>query len=570
MLGRRILPIVVAATVVIFPSGSAAGAMTVSVNCDSGGDLKAKIEAASSGDTILVKGTCVGNFMINDKSLTIKGNPTATLDGDDVFRPLGITLSGQVVHLTGLKVTGGVATSVGGGGIAMLGGRLVLNDVTVTENLVDASSSDVSGGGIFAAGNLTVIHSTISANRARTTGSFNSAYGGGIALFNANLSISHSVVTGNRVSAVQASGNATAEGGGFYVYNGHYSFKSSTVSGNRATASGSFSADAEGGGGYEDSSTSSDSVTGSTVVGNVATAMATGGFAGGAGLSSNGALHISNSNVSGNRSIATGTTSSISAFGSGVAANSAIFTRSTVNGNRLQATSSSGVASVDGGGIEVVNQLTVTASTVSRNVSRAMSETGHSNADGGGISEHGPMDISNSTIALNTTTASGATSASSGGGLYVPFGPGSIDDSTVAGNRSSAVGPSPDARGGGLFTVHAIKLKATIVANNAASLGPNCFGGPPSNGYNLIGKGACSLTSKKRTDKVGKNPKLGPLHSNGGPTQTMAISSASPAFNAIPKAACPAPRDQRGVHRPQGFRCDIGAYEAKVRSIAIP
>jgi hypothetical protein len=49
----------------------------------------------------------------------------------------------------------------------------------------------------------------------------------------------------------------------------------------------------------------------------------------------------------------------------------------------------------------------------------------------------------------------------------------------------------------------------------------------------------------------------------------MAIALSSPAFNAIPKAACSVSTDQRGVHRPQGLRCDIGAYERKVHSVAI-
>ncbi len=53
------------------------------------------------------------------------------------------------------------------------------------------------------------------------------------------------------------------------------------------------------------------------------------------------------------------------------------------------------------------------------------------------------------------------------------------------------------------------------------------------------------------------------MKNNGGPTQTMAPAPGSPARNAIPKAACAVARDQRGVRRPQGPRCDIGAYERK-------
>ena len=63
------------------------------------------------------------------------------------------------------------------------------------------------------------------------------------------------------------------------------------------------------------------------------------------------------------------------------------------------------------------------------------------------------------------------------------------------------------------------------------------------------------------TDKPNTDPLLGPLTSNGGPTQTRAIPVTSPAFNAGAGAPnCPA-TDQRGTVRPQGAACDIGAFE---------
>jgi hypothetical protein len=60
---------------------------------------------------------------------------------------------------------------------------------------------------------------------------------------------------------------------------------------------------------------------------------------------------------------------------------------------------------------------------------------------------------------------------------------------------------------------------------------------------------------------------LGPLADNGASTRTLALLSGSPAIEAgnpvalgSSAGAC-APTDQRGVPRPQGPRCDIGAYE---------
>jgi len=55
-------------------------------------------------------------------------------------------------------------------------------------------------------------------------------------------------------------------------------------------------------------------------------------------------------------------------------------------------------------------------------------------------------------------------------------------------------------------------------------------------------------------------PLLGSLQNNGGFTQTLALLPGSPAIDAGNDTFCPA-TDQRGVTRPQGSHCDIGAYE---------
>jgi hypothetical protein len=59
------------------------------------------------------------------------------------------------------------------------------------------------------------------------------------------------------------------------------------------------------------------------------------------------------------------------------------------------------------------------------------------------------------------------------------------------------------------------------------------------------------------------DPALGALANNGGPTDTHALGSTSPAIGAASQAPdrC-AGTDQRGVARPQGGACDIGAYES--------
>jgi len=61
------------------------------------------------------------------------------------------------------------------------------------------------------------------------------------------------------------------------------------------------------------------------------------------------------------------------------------------------------------------------------------------------------------------------------------------------------------------------------------------------------------------------DPNLGSLADNGGPTQTFALLTGSSAINAGDSTTCVASPvsnlDQRGVTRPQGAQCDIGAYE---------
>jgi len=78
-----------------------------------------------------------------------------------------------------------------------------------------------------------------------------------------------------------------------------------------------------------------------------------------------------------------------------------------------------------------------------------------------------------------------------------------------------------------------------------------------SGGNNLIQDDSCNPAA---SDLVGADAKLGPLASNGGPTQTHALLAGSSAIDAANDTLCPA-TDQRGINR-QGAHCDIGAYEA--------
>ena len=119
-------------------------------------------------------------------------------------------------------------------------------------------------------------------------------------------------------------------------------------------------------------------------------------------------------------------------------------------------------------------------------------------------------------------------------------------------------------------------MRNSIVARNVDQLSPfrpDCASVVASEGHNLVGdRTGCSFSPSGAGDILGTatapvDPRLGPLAGNGGPTPTHAPGDGSRAIDAgDPGApgsggtACEA-TDQRGVSRPQGSRCDIGAYE---------
>ena len=90
-----------------------------------------------------------------------------------------------------------------------------------------------------------------------------------------------------------------------------------------------------------------------------------------------------------------------------------------------------------------------------------------------------------------------------------------------------------------------------------------CAGRVADAGYNLDARSSCHFTAPGSISDT--DPMLQRIAYNGGPTPTMAIPASSPAVDAIPPGAISCGttliQDQRGVSRPQGGGCDIGAYE---------
>ncbi len=212
-----------------------------------------------------------------------------------------------------------------------------------------------------------------------------------------------------------------------------------------------------------------------------------------------------------------------------------------------------------------------------------------SDGDGGGIlNDEGTVWLINSTVSGNTagfgTGISNRTDGSRRGGTVrlinstvsgnvavIPAGSGPVIFNSDGGTvilTNSTIGPNTSGidNANGTF-----QLSNTIVA--AQLSGSGCTRGSfTSLGHNLDQDDSCNLSNP--TDIIDQDPLLGLLQNNGGPTETHAIMPGSPAIDAVPIANCtfdddgdpatpevPLTIDQRGVVRPQGAACDIGAYE---------
>lgn len=95
----------------------------------------------------------------------------------------------------------------------------------------------------------------------------------------------------------------------------------------------------------------------------------------------------------------------------------------------------------------------------------------------------------------------------------------------------------------------------------ASILGGSCSGTAGalrSGGHNLASKPGCGL-DPAGSDRIGPLA-LGALADNGGPTLTRLPEALSLAIDALPSSSCPE-LDQRGLRRPAGVGCDIGAVE---------
>jgi hypothetical protein len=520
--------------------------------------------------------------------ILLPANKTITLTSANVpnyYGPVGLPLINTAITIEG---TGGskIARKKTGPAFRLMAvsdtGDLTLRNVTLS----GGRTTDV-GGGVFNYGTLTVDNSTITGNKAYAGGAiFNddyasatimsnsiiskntATYGSGGVLIdkNSTFTIQNSTISGNKgkfygggitnageltIDSSTISGNSARFGGGG-LYNDYFlqgvtvvlgttTISNSTITGNKARFGAGILND------YHTTLTIDNSV----VSGN-RNARVGGGILNGADA----VLTIDNSTISENRAslYGGGIFNDYYYFNNLVYAATAAINNSTISGNRARF----------GAGIlnDYHSTMTVDNSTISGNKGARV---------GGGIlnGAEGILTISNSTI-------SGNTASRLGGGIFndyffynaTPYtATATINNSTITGNKARF--------GGGINNEAVLDLNRSIISGNKArnaTSGPEVYhysGTVTANNLNIFGAGgvdglagfsagAGDIIPAETLAQV-----IDPLALNApGTTMTHALPAGSPAIDAIPAAnpSCTG-TDQRGVARPQGADCDIGAFE---------
>jgi CSLREA domain-containing protein len=200
---------------------------------------------------------------------------------------------------------------------------------------------------------------------------------------------------------------------------------------------------------------------------------------------------------------------------------------------------------------------------------RRTTVSNNSGAQGGGVYNDAFMAFAASTLSSNTaieggaawntgvlffenSTVSGNSASNTAGAVMNNLGSVSFTSSTIASNQAA------EGTGGVVSILGSFdrtSFQNSIIANNSSA---NCEGAITSFDYNLSSDQSCNFG--QANDEQGIDPLLGGLANNGGPTQTHALLIGSPAIDVGQEVGCLA-TDQRGIARPQGPRCDKGAFE---------
>jgi Right handed beta helix region len=464
--------------------------------------------------------------------------------------------AGVTASISALTITGGGGTADRGGGLLNFG-NLTLTNCTVTGNTASRNSSGLlgNGGGVANYGTVTLADCKISGNTAANNGG---------ALFNNG--------TATLTDCGVGGGNTAGNSGGAVFNSGTVTLSSSDL--NNDSASG------YGGGLYNASGTAT--LTNCTAISDAAGASYYGG-----GVYNNATLNLANStlsldtagrhggglyNASGTATLTNCTVSNDTAgYGGGNWYGGGVYNNATLN--LTDSTLSNDRAGGHGGGLyNASGTATLTNCTVSND------------GAGGGGAWYGGGLYNNATLNLASSTLSDDSAGGYGGGLYNNA-TATLTNSTFSGdsagsgyyggalyNNSNATlvsctfSNNTASFGGGLYNNSKVSLTNTIVAGNTARAtngGPDVFGSATSLGNNLIGNTQGS-SGWGGSDLTNTNAQLAPLGFYGGPTQTMALKTGSPAIHkGIAKGVS---SDQRGF--PLDSPPDIGAFQVQSGPLA--
>ena len=517
-----------------------AATITVTNSLDSGsGSLRQAVLNAASGDRIIFNPSTFNHALtitLNSqieisKSLTIDGTAgnvvTPTLDGNTAYHRIFLVRQGASVTLTRLRLVNGydsACDTCGGGAIHNAGVLSITSGIFISN-----TSAAHMGGAIYNSGTLTVTGSSFIDNRALGS----SSVGGAIA----NVGLAY-------VLNSTFQGNATANRDGGALHNDY--------------------------GGVL-------IVAGSVFTSNIALDR-------GAGIFNYGSLDVMNSMFANNKAIyggaifnccpgtlaVTHTTflNNRADTGGGIytESGSVHVIDSAFTGNRSEATSWGGHSG--GAGIYSTGKLTVIGTLFSANLAQ--------NMNGGGIRSEGSLNIERSSFISNTA------SQGAGGGLYSAA-PGNLTNTTFVSNsaniggginsaanlrvvNSSLAHNSSQTNHGGAIAGYSVTLTNTLLAHHP--IGGNCASNTViDGGHNLEDANTCGFTGSGSLTNT--NPSLGSPGYYGGSVPTLLLLSGSPAIDAGDDNTCPA-TDARGIARPIGSHCDIGAYEAFNRLLWMP
>jgi hypothetical protein len=593
------------------------GAITLASSIDltdcspAGGDLDRAGALVLDGAGFTIRQTCPGERVLESTAgaltlehVTITGGDQTGVDfalGGGVLAANDLVLDDTTVThntLTATSLVGGTSGGGFGGGVEADG------SITATGSHVDENSI-VATGGAYGAGiasgageDLTITDSTVDRNTSQTTDPTrenSGANGGGIALvashdqigeilsFGGSAHLVRSSVSGN-VEHTQAAGLTFAVGAGIFADG--VTLESSHVDANELRPVSSGGQGAGWGGGLLTASALT--AIESSIDRNVIAPEGPSQSGEGAGVfapPSDGHVALTDSTVSGN----TITVTHEIANCAGLISWSATLTRTEVRGNHV-----SGGTFAFGGGA-CAERVSIDGSTLRDNVVTDADE-----AWGGGAIV-GTGTIRGSTISGNTVTGS----AAHGGGLMQNSlgSPGSatsleVVNSTITGNRATG----ETASGGGIDLAgprgalpadpFSVTLGFSTVTANEAASGANIsasdapgpvtsfastisdpLGGASNcDAFDIADQGYSQITDASCGTVASADPQLGALGDNGGPTFTMLESATSPLLDQVPSDACLAlvTTDQRGVTRPQGSACDIGAVEIEVAAPPTP